>query len=220
MDREPLMENIQISEGNADIKDALLHPVITVFHLAFKISAVVVYLLCGWFSGGFVAPFVTIVILLSMDFWTVKNITGRMMVGLRWWNYVDEEGKSHWVFESRKVGQVPEQQNLIHPMESKIFWSSLILAPSLWLLFFMVCLFGFSFKWMVVVCIALSLSFANLYGYMRCRLGTANIKSGISSAASGFFRKQLLSNMMSMLTRQSNQPETSQPNSTPVQRVV
>lgn len=43
------------------------------------------------------------VLLLSMDFWTVKNITGRLMVGLRWWNYVDDDGKSHWIFESRKV---------------------------------------------------------------------------------------------------------------------
>ena len=25
------------------------------------------------------------------------------MVGLRWWNQVDDDGKSHWVFESRKV---------------------------------------------------------------------------------------------------------------------
>jgi hypothetical protein len=38
-----------------------------------------------------------------MDFWTVKNVTGRLLVGLRWWNYVDEEGKSIWVFENRKV---------------------------------------------------------------------------------------------------------------------
>jgi len=44
-----------------------------------------------------------VVLLLSMDFWTVKNITGRLMVGLRWWNYVDDDGKSHWIFESKKV---------------------------------------------------------------------------------------------------------------------
>jgi hypothetical protein len=25
------------------------------------------------------------------------------MVGLRWWNYVDDDGVSHWVYESRKV---------------------------------------------------------------------------------------------------------------------
>ena len=28
---------------------------------------------------------------------------GRLLVGLRWWNYVDEDGKSHWIYEARKV---------------------------------------------------------------------------------------------------------------------
>lgn len=60
-------------------------------------------MLCGLFTSGFIACFVTVVLLLSMDFWTVKNITGRLMVGLRWWNYVDDNGISHWVFESKKV---------------------------------------------------------------------------------------------------------------------
>uniref|UniRef100_A0A0E9PZY1 Golgi apparatus membrane protein TVP23 homolog n=1 Tax=Anguilla anguilla TaxID=7936 RepID=A0A0E9PZY1_ANGAN len=45
---------------------------------------------------------VTIILLLSSDFWTVKNITGRLMVGLRWWNQVDDDGKSQWMFGSRK----------------------------------------------------------------------------------------------------------------------
>lgn len=79
------------------------HPYVTLFHLAFRIAAIIVYLLCGLFSNSFIASFVTVVLLLSMDFWTVKNITGRLMVGLRWWNYVDDDGKSHWIFESRKV---------------------------------------------------------------------------------------------------------------------
>ncbi|XP_008695118.2 Golgi apparatus membrane protein TVP23 homolog A isoform X4 [Ursus maritimus] len=29
------------------------------------------------------------------------------MVGLRWWNQIDEDGKSHWIFEARKVFSVP-----------------------------------------------------------------------------------------------------------------
>lgn len=41
--------------------------------------------------------------LLSIDFWTVKNITGRLLVGLRWWNFVDAEGNNHWRYESAKV---------------------------------------------------------------------------------------------------------------------
>jgi hypothetical protein len=44
-----------------------------------------------------------IVVLLSIDFWTVKNISGRLLVGLRWWNYVDEDGESRWIYESNKV---------------------------------------------------------------------------------------------------------------------
>ena len=29
--------------------------------------------------------------------------SGRILVGLRWWNYVDSEGQSNWVYEARKV---------------------------------------------------------------------------------------------------------------------
>lgn len=42
--------------------------------------------------------------LLSIDFWVVKNVTGRLLVGLRWWNFVDPDGNSTWKFESREVG--------------------------------------------------------------------------------------------------------------------
>jgi len=73
------------------------------FHLIFRVLGIVTYLLCGLFNSGFIVNFVLIIILLSLDFWTIKNITGRLLVGLRWWNYVDEDGVSHWVFESRKV---------------------------------------------------------------------------------------------------------------------
>ena len=52
------------------------HPLITLFHLLFKVLALLAYELCGWFSNGFIGSFIVIVILLSMDFWTVKNITG------------------------------------------------------------------------------------------------------------------------------------------------
>ena len=52
------------------------HPYVVFFHLAFRTSAVLVYLFCGWFSDSFVTSFVLAVILLSLDFWTVKNVTG------------------------------------------------------------------------------------------------------------------------------------------------
>lgn len=63
-------------------------------------AALFIYLFGGWFTSNFIVHFVTCIILLAFDFWTVKNITGRLLVGLRWWSYVQDNGHSEWVFES------------------------------------------------------------------------------------------------------------------------
>jgi hypothetical protein len=79
------------------------HPYAVLFHVLFRSLALVTYILSGLFGLSFISSFVIVVLLLSADFWTVKNVTGRLLVGLRWWNYVDDDGNSHWQFETRKV---------------------------------------------------------------------------------------------------------------------
>lgn len=83
-------------------KKRIKHPVACFFHIFFRLCAIVVYLICGIIQKGFVFSFIVILLLLCADFWTVKNVTGRLLVGLRWWNKVDESGQSKWVYESRK----------------------------------------------------------------------------------------------------------------------
>jgi hypothetical protein len=59
----------------------LPHPFVTFFHVFFRLSAIVVYLFGSVvYSASFIGIFVTAVLLLSVDFWTVKNVSGRMMV--------------------------------------------------------------------------------------------------------------------------------------------
>lgn len=197
-----LMDDDTIAFGEEDEtgqdNNKLKHPYVTMFHLAFRISAIVAYMLCGWFSNSFITSFVVVVLLLSMDFWTVKNITGRLMVGLRWWNYVDDNGKSHWVFESKK--------NRINTTEARIFWLALILCPLLWSVFFVAALFSLKFKWLLLVWIAIVLNGANLYGYVKCKMGN---EKNISTATSDFLRKQVIQNVASMMTRS---PPTGNPN--------
>lgn len=41
------------------------------------------------------------------------------------------------------------QQNRINPYEAQIFWMALILCPVLWVVFFLIALFGLKFKWLV-----------------------------------------------------------------------
>ena len=50
------------------------------------------------------------------------------MVGLRWWNYIDDSGESQWVFESR----TDESAQKLSSTEGYIFWAGLVAAPVLW----------------------------------------------------------------------------------------
>ncbi|XP_055096639.1 Golgi apparatus membrane protein TVP23 homolog B-like [Symphalangus syndactylus] len=95
------------------------YSVVSFFYLLFQVSAIIVYLLCELFSSSFIACMMTIILLLSCGFWASKNITGRLMVGLYWWSHTDEDGKNHWVFESRKSSS--QDNKTVSEAESRIF---------------------------------------------------------------------------------------------------
>jgi hypothetical protein len=50
--------------------------------------------------------FIIVMLLLAADFWNVKNVSGRLLVGLRWWNESNEDGNSLWVFETADVSNL------------------------------------------------------------------------------------------------------------------
>jgi len=192
-----------------DSDKKIKHPVVTFFHIVFRLLAVIVYIFGGIFSSSFIGCFVGVVLLLSLDFWTVKNITGRIMVGLRWWNYVDETtGESKWVFEVSG----DETQHKLSSTESKIFWTTLVAAPLLWVLLFLVAIFRFNFKWLILVIIGISLTGSNLFGYMRCKMGKTDLKDAASGVANSYMRQRVMDNIMGMFKRP--EPSTSQTNLT------
>jgi hypothetical protein len=80
------------------------HPVALIFHLLFRSLAIVAYVFANWvFASRFILGSVIIILCLAFDFWTVKNVTGRLLVGLRWWNEIKEDGSNVWIFESKEV---------------------------------------------------------------------------------------------------------------------
>ncbi|XP_034563928.1 Golgi apparatus membrane protein TVP23 homolog B [Notolabrus celidotus] len=190
-------EDVSLFDAEEDAgkrsKSRIKHPVASFFHLFFRTSAILVYLLCEFFSPGFIGCMVTIILLLSCDFWAVKNITGRLMVGLRWWNQVDDDGRSHWVFEARK-GTGKQQQQQSSDSESRIFWLGLIICPVIWVIFAFSTLFSFEIKWVPVVIMGVVLQGANLYGYVRCKVGG---KTSLKNMATNYFGRQFLKQAMS-----------------------
>lgn len=54
-------------------------------------------------------------------------MSGRLMVGLRWWNEVSESGGSDWKFESLEEGQ-----RAVNKKDSFVFWTLLYATPAAW----------------------------------------------------------------------------------------
>jgi hypothetical protein len=145
------------------------HPSVIIFHMLFKGLALFFYIFGGWFTGNkssdhggsqFIILTVWLILLLAADFWVVKNVTGRFLVGLRWWNKVDNDSTT-WIFETA-------EQQAINPFDRSVFWTVLYLTPLLWVALLLFAVFSFKFNWLMICGIALSLSGANVYGYYRC----------------------------------------------------
>ncbi|XP_063474308.1 Golgi apparatus membrane protein TVP23 homolog A isoform X1 [Symphalangus syndactylus] len=192
-------EDVSLDFGNEEElafrKAKIRHPLATFFHLFFRVSAIVTYVCCDWFSKSFVGCFVTVLFLLSLDFWSVKNVTGRLLVGLRWWNQIDEDGKSHWIFEARKVSP---NSIAATEAEARIFWLGLIICPIIWIVFFFSTLFSLKLKWLALVVAGISLQAANLYGYILCKMGG---NSDISKVTASFLSQTVFQTDLALSPR-------------------
>ena len=93
-----------------------------------------------------VSDLVTI-LLLAIDFYYLKNIAGRRLVGLRWWNEVDSTtGDGRWVFESAD----PESRDQ-NATDKRFFWMALYVQPVLWVVLAVFALIGLKFIWLTLV---------------------------------------------------------------------
>jgi hypothetical protein len=138
------------------------HPFAVFFHFLFKGLAVFIYMFGSWVTTSFIFTFVICIVLLAFDFWTVKNVSGRLLVGLRWWSYVREDGSNEWIFESL------EDMAEITAFDSRMFWGGLYAAPIAWALLLLIGLLRLKFEYLPIVIAALVLSGANIIGYMKC----------------------------------------------------
>lgn len=146
------------------------HPTVCIFHLLFKSAALLTYILGTLlFSSSFVILFVSIILLLAFDFWTTKNISGRLLVGLRWWNEVHDTstpGKpgattNKWRFESSTTKKSND-------FDVRVFWGGIYASTGVWILMALSAMLQLKVQWLLLCAVALVLNGANLVGYIRC----------------------------------------------------
>ncbi|SCV03898.1 LAMI_0H11826g1_1 [Lachancea mirantina] len=140
------------------------HPLTLSFHIFGKAAPIVLYLIGSWFMS-FTAHFIAVLLLLAVDFYITKNITGRKLVQLRWWYNSSGTDKETFTFESYK--QYPPGSP-INPIDSKLFWWSLYVAPGAWMLFGVFCVLQLRFLYLILVAIGVSLTGWNAQGFRSC----------------------------------------------------
>lgn len=133
------------------------------------------------------------VLLLAFDFWTVKNISGRLLVGLRWWNRINEDGTSEWIFESH-------ERKVTHAVDSRLFWTALYGTPLLWAFFLIISVLKFNLQWALIVLVALVLNGANIVGYTKCKKDAQEkMKNFMTEGALSAFSSTARSSLMATI---------------------
>ncbi|KAF8469629.1 hypothetical protein BDZ91DRAFT_720607 [Kalaharituber pfeilii] len=160
------------------------HPVTLGFFLAFRLAALLTYLFGLLFTSNFVFIFIIVIILLSVDFYYCKNIAGRRLVGLRWWNETNPDtGESTWVFESADESlshlSADCESRRINATDSRFFWLSLYAQPVLWVGLALVAIVRLEFIWLSLVIIAVILGITNGVAFSRAdKFGQASSFAG------------------------------------------
>jgi hypothetical protein len=183
---EQMATNLNDAEsGLAGIFRQSAHPLALFCLFFFRVAAIAVYILSGFFISDYVISTVVVVVLLAMDFWNCRNVSGRTLVGLRFWNQVDEDGESYWVFESR------DPSRPANPIDSRMFWIALYVFPLLWLVLLIVSFLKFNLSFIPIVALALIFNITNVVGFTyadrdaKQRWATGVASSGWNMGISG-----------------------------------
>ena len=145
--------------------------------MLFKSLSLVTYLFATLLmKDSFVFTFVLTLLFAAMDFWTVKNITGRLLVKLRWWhkqqplttadgqpamNNVPAAMTDDFQFE-----KLPNA--VIHRVDSMLFWYVTAVFICIWSFLSIFSVLKFNIHWALLDMIVLFLQSFNAWAFWKC----------------------------------------------------
>ena len=137
------------------------HPIICLLTFIFKLAAFVIYIIISFFTKQKGLVYLSVILLGSVDFWITKNVSGRFLVGLRWWNEVKKDGKEVWIYESKN-------EKTEATSDKSVFWTSLYVNGGGWAILFLFKLITLSITNAIIAFTMLIFAGINLYGFFRC----------------------------------------------------
>lgn len=147
-------------------------PVVSSSYILIKTTSILTYLLAYSF-GSFTNITILLIIIKSVEFYSIQNIFGRKLVGLRWSYDKDFKYESYKQYGLEEFGD---------PLDRVIFWYGMYLTIALWLVFSITTLFGFKFIYFFIVLYCLFLELYQYYGFRGCYnyKGNDEAKQGVN----------------------------------------
>ena len=138
------------------------NPLVALVTVTLKLLSILSFLFTSIFTSNEALVMTTVILLIAADFWYTKNISGRILVGLRWWNNYDKETQGNiWKFESKN--EIKESN-----VDRKTFWISLYGFAALWVILFVWESIAFNFTWAFLCLISMVISGINVVGFFKC----------------------------------------------------
>ena len=115
-------------------------------------------------------------------------MSGRKLVGLRYWNHTNEAGENEWKFEGRDEAGMAA----LVADEKYTFWLTTVVTPIFWSTFAFISLLKLSLGYFMLCTMGLCTSGANVYGFYKssseakAQLNAGIARYGMSAMRSGW----------------------------------
>ena len=137
------------------------YPMISLLTVLIKLASIISFFLFSIFLSNEAIIMFIVVLFGACDFWITKNISGRFLAGLRWYNLLKSETNTEiWVFEGKK-------ENDSNMINRSIFWYSLYINDIIWIVLFIWEFIRLRFDWSFICLILIIFSFTNTYGFYK-----------------------------------------------------
>ena len=137
------------------------YPMISLLTVLIKLASIISFFLFSIFLSNEAIIMFIVVLFGACDFWITKNISGRFLAGLRWYNLLKLETNTEiWVFEGKNEYNADF-------IDKGIFWYSLYFNDIVWIVLFLWEIIRLKFDWSFICLILIIFTFTNTYGFYR-----------------------------------------------------
>lgn len=143
-------------------------PYICLLHIFFKVTAVLSYLFLGFVYNSNMIQFLVSFGSMMVDFWITKNLTGRLLVGMRWWSDEDDESSESGAHKELLFYESYDADLNFHSFDTSIFWGGMVGSCGFWLFVALGKVLSLDLLWGMVTVTGLLLNWTNLKSYYKC----------------------------------------------------